>query len=147
MESFGSITAYILRIWYFPTHWSGYTSAAMKHNTHLTCRHQRGHDAALHTVDGVTQMVDIFPMVGGQEDGHAGGGFFLEEGPHFLHTGLIQAVEGLFDDDAHGRPCLPQAAGEENFSLVLVSQTADAFHQHRFAGAVPAHQAVNFPLF
>ena len=41
----------------------------------------------------------------------------------------------------------PCSRGEKNFSLILVGQAADAFHQHRFAGAVPAHQAVNFPLF
>ena len=39
--------------------------------------HKRRHDAALHSMDGVTQVVDVFAVVGGQEDGHAGGGFFV----------------------------------------------------------------------
>ena len=45
--------------------------------------HKRRHDAALHSMDGVTQVVDVFAVVGGQEDGHAGGGFFQKEGTHY----------------------------------------------------------------
>ena len=60
--------------------------------------HKRRHDAALHSMDGVTQVVDVFAVVGGQEDGHAGGSFFQEEGTHFFHAGLIQAVEGLVQE-------------------------------------------------
>ena len=71
----------------------------------------------------------------------------LGQEPQVLESGIAGQESRLFDDDAHGGPCLPLAAGEKNFSLILVGQAADAFHQHRFAGAVPAHQAVNFPLF